>query len=103
VLSFSIAERGSETTSVRGPDAWTGLLIGGGVLGIALIVVGYAWRRTSLRKARGDAMRHTDDILRAIAELDDEHALGRIAEDEYQNQREKLKRRALDRMSMEDD
>jgi hypothetical protein len=102
-LSFSITENVSEAGGVWGSEALTGLLIGGGILGVALIVVGYAWRRVSLRRARDKAIRHPDEILQAIAELDDELALGQIAEGEYQKQREELKQQALEWMSAEDD
>jgi hypothetical protein len=102
-LSFSIAESLPEAGREQGSDAITGLLIGGGSLGVALIVAGYAWRRASLRKAHGKTVRHPDDILRAIAELDDEHALGRIEDGEFQRRREELKQQALEWMSEEDD
>ncbi len=103
MLSFSIAESVSDPVIARGSDALTGLWIGGGILAATLIAVGYAWRRTSLRRTREEAIQHPDDLLQAIADLDNEHALGRIEEGEYQRQREELKRRALYRMRTEDD
>jgi hypothetical protein len=103
VLSFGIADSVTDAGDGMGPDSPMGLMIGGGILVAALIVVGYAWRRASLRTAREETFPHPDDILRQIAELDDDHALGRITEGEYLKQRDRLKRLALDRMTAEDD
>jgi uncharacterized membrane protein len=102
VLEFRIsgrmpgAEGGADFTPLMG------LVIGGAVLGIALIGLGLWWYRLGGRPSAAEPD-DEPDVLRAIAELDDEHAAGKISEAEYRKRREALKQRALEFMQEEND
>jgi hypothetical protein len=102
-LTFSIAEDPSAAGTAEGIESLTGLVIGAGMLGVALVAVGFAWRRASKRKVLESTLQRTDDILRTIADIDDARAMGWIAEDDYHRRREELKQQALKQMRAEDD
>jgi mono/diheme cytochrome c family protein len=93
-LAFSIS--GSpRASSATGLDAQQGLLIGGGVLGLALIVVGiFLYRRDRQRalvapdEAEFDS---SEDVMDAILALDDLHAAHKISDEAYQKRRDELK------------
>jgi mono/diheme cytochrome c family protein len=81
----------------------TGIAVGGGVLGIALILAGLFWFRWSAGESarRGTPSSEEADrqaLVRAIAALDDERAAGKIGEAAYQSQREALKARLISLM-----
>jgi hypothetical protein len=70
-----------------------GLAIGLGALVLALAGIGFwLYRRP---RAKAAAARSKDDLLEAIAELDDAYAAGDMPEAEYQKERELLKRELL--------
>jgi hypothetical protein len=65
------------------------LSIGLGGLALALAGIGlYVYRRP---RAQAQAAANRDDLLEAIAELDDTHAAGEMGEAEYQKERGELK------------
>lgn len=80
-----------------------GLVIGGILLGAALIGFGYWWYRVGGRRTAADPGSSEEDVLQAIAKLDDEHAAGMISDDAYYIRRDELKKRALDMMQDEHD
>ena len=102
VLEFRISGRmlGAEDESDLTP--LMGLVIGGAVLGIVLIGLGLWWYRFGGRPSPAE-LDDEADVLRAIAELDDEHAAGKISEAQYRKRREALKKRALEFMQEEND
>jgi mono/diheme cytochrome c family protein len=93
-LSFSVSGR-PKTSSVTGLDAHQGILIGGGVLGVALILGGvllYLRDRKRTRLERSDTdFESTEEVMDAILALDDLHRAGRISDDAYQVRRHELK------------
>ena len=80
-----------------------GLIIGAALFGLALIVSGVWWYRIRARDGaqelavEGIPSDH-EDLLRAIAELDDSFEAGRIPEDEYRRRRQTLKGQIIDLM-----
>jgi hypothetical protein len=101
-LEFRISGRmpGAEGEAALTP--LMGLVIGGAVLGIVLIGLGLWWYRFGGRPSPAE-LDDEADVLREIAELDDEHAAGKISETEYRRRREALKQRALEFMQEEND
>ena len=83
--------------------AQIGLIIGAALFGLALIVSGVWWYRIRARDGaqelavEGIPSDH-EDLLRAIAELDDSFEAGRIPEDEYRRRRQTLKGQVMDLM-----
>jgi hypothetical protein len=80
-----------------------GLIIGAALFGLALIVGGVWWYRIRARDgARELAVEgipsDREDLLRAIADLDDSFERGRIPEDEYRRRRQTLKAQIMDLM-----
>jgi hypothetical protein len=67
------------------------------LVGLAIPFVYIRWRgRRVTRAAAADDLQHErEELLRAIAALDDRHAAGEIAEDEYQRERAARKERLL--------
>jgi len=72
------------------------------VLGVALIGAGLLWFRPRLARS-GRADDDADELLMALATLDRDFEAGRMAEDDYQRQRQALKRRAMDALRRADD
>ncbi len=103
VLEFRISGRMPGVGSDADFTPLMGLVIGGGLLGVALIGLGLWWYRFGGRPLSAEPGDDEDDALRAIAELDDEHAMGKISEAEYRERREELKQRALGFMQVEND
>jgi hypothetical protein len=106
VLTLRGAPEGGEAADRNG--ALTGIAIGAGVFGLALIVAGLVWSRWSAgSEAEGDPARvvETDQqaLLRAIAALDDDYAAGRVDEASYRSQREALKARVRSLMQVDRD
>ena len=93
----------STSTSTTEPAAATSntrqnLLIGGGLLGLALIVAGgwLFWRdrnRTETDEEEEDEREFetSEDVLDAIVALDDLHRAGKISDEAYQKRRMELK------------
>lgn len=76
----------------------TGIAVGVGALGIALILAGLFWFRWSGGPAADQTLPGSEQadrqaLVRAIAALDDEHAAGKIGEAAYRSQRQALKAR----------
>lgn len=102
-LEFRIAGR---IAGVEGETDFTplmGVVIGAAVLGIVLVGLGLWWFRAGGRPSPKQSDDKEENVLRAIAGLDDEHAAGTIADDEYRKRRAELKQRALDSMQEDHD
>lgn len=82
----------------------SGLALGASVLGVTLLALGVRWwmnyrqadggRRTEGRRRTADrrhATRSRDELLDAIAELDDDYASGKVPQAEYERERAWLK------------
>jgi hypothetical protein len=80
-----------------------GMVIGGVVLGIVLIGIGLWWYRFGGRPSTAKPRIEENDILQAIAELDDEHAAGKISDSEHSQRREELKQQAIELMQTDHD
>ena len=94
-LSFSVSGSPSASSST-GLDARQMLLIGGGILGIALIVAGLLLflrdrRRLLLQPAEATGFASADEVMDAILALDDLHRAGKIGDEAYQKRRNDLK------------
>jgi mono/diheme cytochrome c family protein len=101
---------------LRGPhpltslDSSSNLAIGLGVLGVVLIVLGIGWWGWQRRadhdagppEAHGHAMSR-EQLLREIAELDDDYEAGKIDEPVYEQRRSALKSQLLEQMQDDDD
>ena len=92
-LSFQIS---SPSTSSSPPIA---SIVGVGALIIAAVVAARFWRGAW----RSRQMTADVDWIQAIASLDDDYEAGVLSEDEWERQRGRLKRLALDQMSRFDD
>jgi uncharacterized membrane protein len=103
VLAFRISGRATGAAGGVDITPQLGLVIGGILLGIALIGFGYWWYRVGGRSPATGAGVAEDDVLRAIAELDDEYSAGKISDDAYRKRRDELKTRALELMQDEHD
>jgi hypothetical protein len=103
VLEFRISGRAAGAAGGASITPQIGLVIGGIVLGIALIGFGYWWYRVGGRGSGIEAVEPHQDVLKKIAALDDEHAEGRISEAAYRKRRDELKRRALEMMQDQHD
>jgi mono/diheme cytochrome c family protein len=119
-MRFRVSGRPRPLITLGGEDTGRNLAIALGVFGAALIGVGAWWyfsRRVASRPAveAGDVEEtglgggatsrraSREDLLRAIAELDDAYAAGDVEEAEYQRSRRELKAQALETMKAEDD
>ncbi len=68
----------------------TSLAIGLGTLAVVLLGLGVWWWRRTPRPARG-RRQNREDLLQALAELDDDRAAGKVSEAEYAQERQWLK------------
>jgi len=102
-LEFRITGRLPGAAGEGGLTPQMGLVIGGAVLGIVLIGIGLWWYRFGGRPSATKPSMDENDILQAIAELDDEHAAGKISDSEHRQRREELKQRAIELMQTEHD
>ncbi len=93
-LNFSVSghPKGSSATGI---DSRQGLLIGGGVLGLALIVGGVFLyvrdRRRSPAVPEEAEYGSADEVMDAILALDDLHGAGKISDAAYGQRRDELK------------
>lgn len=97
VLDLSLSGRVSSAATVQ-PGSSTGLLIGGGVLGLVLIGAGiWIWRQKKqgeLEEGDLDSSEETSEsIMDAIITLDDRFQAGELSEEAYQARRVELKER----------
>lgn len=95
VLDMTLSGRISSAASVE-PGSSTGLLIGGGVLGLVLIGAGvWLWRQKKqgeLEEGELDAgVETSESIMDAIITLDDRFQAGELSEEAYQTRRAELK------------
>lgn len=117
-MQFRVSGRAHPLIALGNDDTGRNLAIALGVFGAALIGVGAWWtlsRRAAPRAAAGGLEgtgysggagppgASRDDLLQAIADLDDAHAAGDVAEKEYRRRRGELKAQALEAMKAEDD
>lgn len=90
-------------SALRGEATQIGLIIGAALFGVALIIGGVWWYRI---RARDGAQKlavegipsDREDLLRAIADLDDAFEAGSVPEDEYRRRRQTLKQQIVDLM-----
>lgn len=95
-LSGGASASGGEGTQIR-------LIIGAALFGAALIVGGVWWYRIRARDGSQEVAveripSDREDLLRAIADLDNSFEAGRIPEDEYRHRRQTLKGQIMDLM-----
>ena len=99
-LSVTVSSNGVGTgaNTLPGADPGRYLIVGLGLLGIALVAGGGWLYLRDRKRALADIHQpaHTNDgnaneILDAIIALDDQHAAGNIADDVYQQRRAELK------------
>ncbi len=92
-LSFRVS---APSTSSSPPVA---AIVGLGALVIAALVAARVWlgARRSLQPIG------QEDLIAAIASLDDDYEAGEISESNWRKQRDRLKRQALDQMARSDD
>jgi len=98
---FSLRLSGRPTGSAT-PTPAAEWILAVAVLGVALIGAGLLWFRPRLARS-GRADDDADEMLMALATLDRDFEAGRMAEDDYQRQRQALKRRAMDALRRADD
>ncbi len=103
VLEFRISGRAAGAVDGANITPQIGLVMGGIVLGIALIGFGFWWYRAGGRRSGLEEVEANEDVLKEIAALDDEHAEGKISEAAYRKRRDELKQRALEMMQDEHD
>jgi uncharacterized membrane protein len=92
-----------EPQASGGEGTQIGLIIGAALFGAALIVGGLWWYRIRVRDGAQEVAvagipNDREDLLRAIADLDDRFEAGRVPEDEYRRRRQNLKRQLMDLM-----
>lgn len=87
-LSGSVGAAAAAPALLATSDS-TGVWVGAGVFGVALVGVGVWWWR--MQKGAGRPKRDREDLLQALAELDDEFAAGRVGQAEYERDRRWLK------------
>jgi hypothetical protein len=95
-LSGGSAAFGGEATQI-------GLIIGAALFGLALLAAGVWWYRIKGRDGAQEVVveeivSDREDLLRAIADLDDAFEAGSIPEDEYHRRRQSLKQQIVDLM-----
>jgi len=89
-----------EPSTSGGEGMQPGIIVGAALFGLALIVTGVWWYRIRAKAraqglAGGGIPSDREDLLRAIADLDDSFEAGRIPEDEYRRRRHILKREII--------
>jgi hypothetical protein len=89
--------------SASGEVTQIGLIIGAALFGLALIIGGVWWYRIRARDGAQELVvegipSDREDLLIAIADLDDSFEAGRIPEHEYRRRRQTLKRQIMDLM-----
>jgi len=95
-LEMNLSGRISSAATVQ-PGSSTGLLIGGGVLGLVLIGAGiWLWRQKKQGEVEGELEPVTgeetsESIMDAIIALDDRYQAGELSEEAYQARRAELK------------
>jgi hypothetical protein len=93
-LSFSVSGQ-PRTSPAAILDAHQQLLIGGGVLGLALIIGGILLYVRDRKRRRAEPSRaefeSTDEVMDAILALDDLHRAGKISDEAYATRRDELK------------
>ncbi len=92
-LSFRVS---APSTSSSPP---IGAIVGVGALVIAALVAARVW----LGARRTPQVIGQQDLVAAIADLDDDYEAGEISESNWRKQRDRLKRQALDQMAGSDD
>jgi hypothetical protein len=95
-LSGGSAAFGGEATQI-------GLIIGAALFGAALVIGGVWWYRIkggdgAQEVAVEEIVSDREDLLRAIADLDDAFEAGSVPEDEYRRRRQSLKQQIMDLM-----
>jgi hypothetical protein len=102
-LNFEVSGKPKvESAPATSADDNTGLLIGIGALGLALIAVGVFLFLRDRRKSQDDeippepAGESAEEIMDAIIALDDQYRAGNISEDAYQKRRADLKAQLKD-------
>ncbi len=94
-LTFTLAGQPSDSPAAASGTN-TGVLIGAGVLGVALLVAGL-WmyrqdkRKTQVSEEREDEFDSVEDVMDVILALDDLHGKKKIGERAYQKRRNELK------------
>jgi hypothetical protein len=92
----AVSEAAAQPALISSSDT-TGLAVGLGALALVLLGIGvWWWRRSAAPASRGagapaQAAASREDLLQAIAELDDDLAAGKVAQAEYQKERAWLK------------
>ena len=95
-LEMNLSGRISSAATIQ-PGSSTGLLIGGGVLGLVLIGAGiWLWRQKKQGEVEGELESVTgeetsESIMDAIIALDDRYQAGELSEEAYQARRAELK------------
>ena len=92
-LSFRVS---APSTSSSPP---IGAIVGSAVLIIAALVAARVW----LGARRTPQVIGQQDLVAAIANLDDDYEAGEISESNWRKQRDRLKQQALDQMARSDD
>jgi hypothetical protein len=95
-LSGGPSTSGGEVTQI-------GLIIGAALFGMALIVGGVWWFRIRVREGSQELAvegipSDREELLRALADMDDSFEAGRVPEDEYRRRRQTLKQQIIDLM-----
>jgi len=96
-LAFNLSGApGGASASAAAPGALaptnsTNLAIGLGAVALVLVGAGVWWRFGRRNPAGADKTASKEDLLQAIAELDNEYAAGQMAEREYARERAELK------------
>ncbi|MGH2605960.1 MAG: c-type cytochrome, partial [Anaerolineales bacterium] len=105
-VALTLAGRPPSASGSGGLSVTPSSVLGGAVLLISLAAAGWWLRRPGgrARKAMPDAAgSRPQEVLAAIARLDEDHEAGRIGEEDYQGRRLELKRRAVELLQRSDD
>ena len=94
-LAFTLSGEPSDAPAASSSNN-TGILIGAGALGAALLVAGFWMYRRDARKAHAteddeNEFESAEEVMDAIIALDDQHGKKRIEEKAYQKRRAELK------------
>lgn len=93
--SVVLTLQGSPGGSSGLPSDWTPIVLGATGLALAALAAGLLlWKRESPKPQPAEGAASENAILWAIASLDNDHAAGKIGDDEYQRRRADLIRRA---------
>lgn len=95
-LAFTLSGEPSDAPAASSSSNTTGILIGAGALGAALLVAGFWMYRRDARKAQaaevdGEEFESAEEVMDAIIALDDQHGKKKIGELAYQKRRAELK------------